>query len=398
MKSRAWLALGCGVGLGFFAACFQGFLVTGRYQCDVTGGCPTGLVCDYGLCCNPTGQPSCLSRVPDGGVCLDGGTPKDFFEDADHDGYGVSTATKLCAAPFQAGFADNANDCDDMNANRNPMAPELCNGTDDNCNGQVDETFPGIGTPCDNPGGLGVCAHGLLACIGAQQVCAPPPKSREACDNVDNNCDGDVDEKPECGGPLQPFTDLGVKVTALKLAAPSSELSNQCLRGYKNTGFGSWGPSSTAPQWTAAGKDLHILVLEPADGGLWDLNQQDLKLRLSFKWDVSIAPIPPPKNAYLREFNQPVVYLCSGDAGFKRLVYKPDALGYGPMRVDAGNGVVNEEIPLSGNARWVVGNGTGGDFSRVDHIELLVGGSDELGVTTGPTLRITFSPDSGFYK
>jgi hypothetical protein len=75
-------------------------------------------------------------------------------------------------------------------------ATELCNGLDDDCDGEVDEGF-GVGDRCVT--GVGVCrAGGSLACdrsgIGTfcdAQTVAP---SAEICDGLDNDCDGTVDE------------------------------------------------------------------------------------------------------------------------------------------------------------------------------------------------------------
>ncbi|MEL6343686.1 MAG: MopE-related protein [Myxococcota bacterium] len=58
--------------------------------------------------------------------------------DADGDGYGSQDVTEqIC--PGTPGYVDNASDCDDRDAERNPSQPERCDGIDNNCNKEVDE-------------------------------------------------------------------------------------------------------------------------------------------------------------------------------------------------------------------------------------------------------------------
>lgn len=62
-----------------------------------------------------------------------------WYRDADGDGYGDPLSDSLdCRLP--AGFVANASDCNDSDPLIYPGAPERCNGLDDDCDGQVDET------------------------------------------------------------------------------------------------------------------------------------------------------------------------------------------------------------------------------------------------------------------
>jgi hypothetical protein len=73
--------------------------------------------------------------------------------------------------------------------------PETCNATDDDCDGNVDEAVPRV--QC----GQGICARDLAGCVGGQApVCNPLLGSRpEACNGVDDDCDGRIDEGTAVG-------------------------------------------------------------------------------------------------------------------------------------------------------------------------------------------------------
>jgi hypothetical protein len=80
------------------------------------------------------------------------------------------------------------------NQNQQP-SNEICDGTDNDCNGQIDDGNPGGGVAC-NTGLLGVCSAGTTACNNGSVVCNQnvQPSAENCNDNLDNDCDGQVND------------------------------------------------------------------------------------------------------------------------------------------------------------------------------------------------------------
>ncbi|MDO8463226.1 MAG: MopE-related protein [bacterium] len=123
----------------------------------------------------------------------DGATDEDFGDlgTACAVGEGVCRAMgTITCAPRGGGTACNAE----------PGIPtvDLCDGLDNNCDGEVDELFMDeLSTPCTV--GVGPCQrNGTTVCSddGFRVVCdaMPGDASAEICDGLDNNCDGVVDD------------------------------------------------------------------------------------------------------------------------------------------------------------------------------------------------------------
>jgi hypothetical protein len=79
----------------------------------------------------------------------------------------------------------------------------VCNGSDDDCNGQTDEDFVSMATSC----GVGACAStGSTSCVGGMVVdsCTPgtPAADDSVCNGSDDDCNGQTDEDfvPSCMG------------------------------------------------------------------------------------------------------------------------------------------------------------------------------------------------------
>jgi hypothetical protein len=93
---------------------------------------------------------------------------------------------------------------------------EVCNGVDDDCDGDTDEDLI---QPCSTD-----CGDGYEVCIAGNWIsCNAPPVYPEICDGLDNDCDGQIDEDLECICTIQ---DVGVLF-------PCQESPLLCGQGFK---------------------------------------------------------------------------------------------------------------------------------------------------------------------
>lgn len=124
--------------------------------------------------------------------------------DRDGDGYGDpnEVVKSVCVPP--PGYAQNTSDCDDTDPTIHPGAVERCgDSVDQNCNGLLDDT--GLGCRV----GIGACAtQGISACGDDGHVfCVTSDRapSEEICNGKDDDCDGQIDEESSlCFEPSRP--------------------------------------------------------------------------------------------------------------------------------------------------------------------------------------------------
>ena len=127
-----------------------------------------------------------------------------WYADADGDGFGDSSATDdSCEAP--EGYVDDSSDCDDADGDVYPDADELCNDADDDCNGLVDdEPIDGTTYYVDaDLDGYGGSTEVLLCALESgyaendldcdDEKPRVNPDAEEICNGLDDDCDGDTD-------------------------------------------------------------------------------------------------------------------------------------------------------------------------------------------------------------
>ncbi|MFH1469820.1 MAG: putative metal-binding motif-containing protein [Pseudomonadota bacterium] len=179
---------------------------------------PTGYVAIPGDCddsnvaINPGAVEQCNGLDDNCDGTVDGGFHLvTFYRDADGDGYGDDAEPYpdlVCSSATLSGYTSLGGDCDDTQPDINPGEPELCDDTDHDCDGDIDNglAYPygtvfyldadGDGYGASSTTGCAAWTGWILTGGDCDDTDATiHPAATEVCDTtpVDNDCDGDAD-------------------------------------------------------------------------------------------------------------------------------------------------------------------------------------------------------------
>jgi len=134
-----------------------------------------------------------------------------YYPDVDEDGAGDANAEPVYDCRRPAGYVSRADDCDDRDPEIGPLADEVCNGYDDDCDELVDLDDPDLPDSeatwyRDEDGdGFGIDTDTLVTCDPPEGWSAVGgdcrddddevnPAADERCNDVDDDCDDETDE------------------------------------------------------------------------------------------------------------------------------------------------------------------------------------------------------------
>jgi len=142
-----------------------------------------------------------------------------FYSDADGDGFGTNTSKCLCV-PEGTFTATKKGDCDDTKKTVNPIATEMCNNVDDNCNGVKDES-------CDQDGD-GFCDAKKQVTLS--DAC---PKSRPVCAGQEylNTCYTGFKDTKTFAGANKYCTGLGGHLAVIDESKENEVVRKAALQG-----------------------------------------------------------------------------------------------------------------------------------------------------------------------
>ncbi len=240
--------------------------------------------CGQGACAS-TGIETCSGGVFSGDTCVPGtAEPNETCNNIDDDCDG--TVDEDLTQPSTCGVGECASTgietCSGGIWNNDTCvpgesSPEICNNKDDNCNELVDEGFD-ISTTC----GVGACAStGNQTCTGGvlSDTCAAgsPAADDVTCDDIDDNCNGYVDEGTV---PYGSTCGTGVCASTGTVTCTGGSWVDDCEEGDP----GNYSENFNGTSMTNTGDNKNfILTGSSGDGNDWTIYRSSTGLSVSLE-------------------------------------------------------------------------------------------------------------------
>jgi hypothetical protein len=202
-----------------------------------------------------------------------------WYRDADGDGYGTSSSVSWCDAP--SGYVSASSDCDDSDAGINPGATESCDDVDEDCDGVVDNVSATATSCTATDASLVQCCIDSLGSSGGTVTLGWRGTSYFD-ETIDLRSNLTIDGVVTSSRPILQFDGSDEDDLMYGLDASDVTLANFHLYGTRTTSESYYCASS------CSASDQHGIVFNRSSGRIHDITLDNVSVRYAHKHGLYI--------------------------------------------------------------------------------------------------------------